>query len=75
MDTQAFVESSELHVVVPQSTRAGIEDLFTHDELDDDRASTRSPLGIGERSLLHFGSCSQSSLSLLSSYSFVGSPR
>ena len=75
MDPKAFIESSELHVVVPQSTRAGIEDLFTHDDFKDENARTESPLGIGERSLLHFGPFIWDSLWLLSSYSFIGTPR
>lgn len=57
MDTRAFVESSELHVVVPQSTQADIDNLFTNDELEDSTERKRSAIGVGERSLLHFGSC------------------
>ena len=62
MDTRVFMESSELHVVVPQSTQVGIEHLFTHDDLKDDKARIKSPLGIGERSLLHFGPLLHNSL-------------
>lgn len=75
MDTRAFLESSELHVVVPQSTQAGIEQLFTDVDSKDDKAKIKSPLGIGERSLLHFGSFMQNGLRLLSSYLSSGTPR
>ena len=56
METKAFIDSSELHVVIPQSTRAGVEDLFTHNDSIETKPKSKSPLGIGERSLLHFGS-------------------
>ena len=62
MDTKTFVESSALHVVVPQRTRLEIDELFTQNELQDNGAGKTSPLGVRERSLLHFGSCRRSSL-------------
>ncbi len=56
METKAFIDSSELNVIIPQNTQAVVEDLFAENELEDPKAKTRSSLGVGERSLLHFGS-------------------
>ena len=74
MDGQGFVESSELHVVVPQSTQAGLEDLFTHDDADHEETRAHLSLGVGQRSLLYFGTFTPLSLKLLPSYSFLGTP-
>lgn len=75
MDTESFTEDSELHVIVPQNTKVGAEDLFTHDNPKDDNVEPKSLLGVLERSLLHFGLSFQFNLQLPSSYSFSGTPR
>ena len=56
MDIKNFLDSSELNVIIPQNTEACVEDLFAEHDLKETKTRSKSSLGVGERSMLHFGS-------------------